>query len=378
MTKTGKRRLAAALMILLFVVVFLGASELFVRLVFGDQIILFPRFHEEAQYGPFTLRRLRPNTTFFHRSVDGIWRFQINAQGFRDTRDYSYNKPPGVCRVICLGDSHTQGFECDQNATYPKVLEQLASRSGHRLEALNTGISGFGTAEQLIFLEQEGLKYQPDYVVLAFYSNDLDDNVKCGLFGLQNDQLITNKLAHAPGVRALKPINDFPVTRWLSQHSYLYSMVMNFVWTTMKNRLSRKMAEAAPVEYAVGMTPTNAAVQAYQEKLTAALLERMGRTCREHGAKLIIVEVPHRTGPATFRPSIPPALKDVVVSASHAVLWSTNLFGNFPDPTTIFRPHGQWHITEKSHAAIAEAVAAVILASHPSTNTSPSASNQPP
>lgn len=360
MTKSSKRWLARLLGIGLFVALFLGSGELLVRLVFGDKIVLFPRFHEEAQYGPFTIRHLRPNTTFSHRSVDGVWHFQINAQGFRDTHDYLYEKAPGMRRVICLGDSHTQGFECEQSATYAQVLEQAAAARRLPLEVLNAGISGFGTAEQLVFLEQEGLKYQPDFVILAFQANDLDDNAKCGLFGLQDGQLITNKFTHLPGVRLLRPFQDFPLTRWLSQHSYLYSLVMNNLWTFAKNRLSRQAAEAVPTEYTVGMANPSAAARQYQEKLTAALLRRMGQTCRDHGVMFIVVELPNRTGPDSFEPSIPPALREVAMQSAHQVLWCTNLF-NSMDGTAMFRPHGQWHLTEKAHAAIGQALAEILL-----------------
>lgn len=361
MTKSAKRRLARLLGLGLFLALFLGACELFVRLVFGDKIVLFPRFHEAAQYGDFTLRRLRPNTVFYHRSVDGSWRFQVNAQGFRDTHDYVYHKPPGLRRVLCLGDSHTQGFECDQSATYPQVLEQQARARRLPLEVLNAGISGFGTAEQLIFLEQEGFKYQPDWVVLGFFANDLDDNAKCALFRLEDGRLITNKWVHIPGVRALRPCQNFPLTRWLSQHSYLYSLVMNNIWAFMKNRLSRQAAEAAPVEYTIGLTNQWAAARIYQEKLTAALLQRLGQSCRARGVKLIVVEIPNRTGPASFEPSLPPALREVAATSADTVLWATNLFGRLPDHSVIFRPHGQWHLTETAHALIGEALADLIL-----------------
>ena len=361
MTKSAKRRLARLLGIVLLLAVFAASGELFVRLVFGDKIVLFPRFHEEARYGPFTIRRLRPNTTFYHRSVDGRWRFQVNAQGFRDTHDYTYAKPPEVRRVICLGDSQTQGFECEQSATYAQVLEQAAAARRLPLEVLNTGISGFGTAEQLVFLEQEGLKYRPDFVVVGFFANDPDDNAKCGLFGLQGGLLVTNKFTHLPGVRVLRPFQNFPVTRWLSQHSYLYSLVMNNIWAVMKARLSRQAAEAAPVEFTTGVTNQWEAARHYQEKLTSALLQRLGQTCRSHGVRLIIVEIPYRDGPNSFAPSLPPALRDVAAASADRVLWSTNLFGRLPDPSVIFRPHGQWHLTEKGHAVIGEALAEIIL-----------------
>ena len=52
-----------------------------------------------------------------------------------------------------------------------------------RAEAINAGVSGFGTAEALAFLENEG-HYRPDVVVLGFYANDFEDNLKAGLFAL--------------------------------------------------------------------------------------------------------------------------------------------------------------------------------------------------
>ncbi len=44
----------------------LGSCEIATRLLFGNQILLFPRYHTSAHYGEFTLRRLRPNYEFRH------------------------------------------------------------------------------------------------------------------------------------------------------------------------------------------------------------------------------------------------------------------------------------------------------------------------
>ena len=94
-------------------------------MVLKEKIVLFPRYHSDANYGEFTLRRLRPNTTFWHTSIDGNWKFVTNAQGFRDERDFSYAKPPGRLRVLTLGDSHTEGFEVRQTQTYSAVMERF-------------------------------------------------------------------------------------------------------------------------------------------------------------------------------------------------------------------------------------------------------------
>jgi hypothetical protein len=78
-------------------------------------------------------------------------------------------KPSGVFRVIALGDSTTEGFEVAQNDTYTAVLERYLKKYGVNAEVFNTGTSGFGTAEELLYLENEGIKYNPDAVVLGFF-----------------------------------------------------------------------------------------------------------------------------------------------------------------------------------------------------------------
>jgi hypothetical protein len=78
-------------------------------------------------------------------------------------------KPSGVFRVIALGDSTTEGFEVAQNDTYTAVLERYLKKYGVNAEVFNTRTSGFGTAEELLYLENEGIKYNPDAVVLGFF-----------------------------------------------------------------------------------------------------------------------------------------------------------------------------------------------------------------
>jgi len=333
-----------------------------VRFLFGDRIVLYPRFHAEARYGPFKIRRLRPSTTFQHQSIDGRWAFQINKQGFRDDHDYEYAKRPGCLRVLCLGDSHTEGFECTQTNTYAKVLERCGKSRGRDVEVLNAAFSGAGTAEELVLLENEGIRYHPDYVVVGFFANDPDDNVKSDLFRLQDGRLITNKFVHLPGVRLLEPLNDFALTRWLSQHSFAYSLVLNRVWDAMKARLSWERAQAIPNEYAVAPVSADQRIRQYQTQLTSALFERMHAFCRSHGIRLFVVDIPQRESERVFGSSFSPALAATMATNCDLVLWSTNLFADRQNKEPLFVPHGQWHIAEPTHARIGMELARAILA----------------
>ncbi len=102
----------------------------------------------------------------------------INSKGLRD-REFDYRKPTGVKRVLMIGDSMTEAFQVELEQTSSKILEMLLNRySDVPVQVLNFGVSGYGTSQQLLFYQMEGVKYDPDIVVVNFFiGNDLDENV---------------------------------------------------------------------------------------------------------------------------------------------------------------------------------------------------------
>jgi lysophospholipase L1-like esterase len=101
----------------------------------------------------------------------------INARGLRD-HDYPYAKPPGTYRVIALGDSITFGWGVPFEETYPKRLERLLNERlaarGRRYEVLNAGVGNWNTVQEVEWLRSEGLRYQPDLVLLGYFLNDAE------------------------------------------------------------------------------------------------------------------------------------------------------------------------------------------------------------
>jgi hypothetical protein len=98
---------------------------------------------------------------------------RINSRGLRDL-DRPYEKPPGIRRVLLLGDSFIEALQVPLEQTLARRLE---SRLGSSVEVINAGVSSYGTASQLMFLREEGLRYDPDLVLLAFYAgNDVKNN----------------------------------------------------------------------------------------------------------------------------------------------------------------------------------------------------------
>jgi len=331
-------------------------AEVLTRLLAREKTILFPRYHTGASYGPYQLRRLRPKTTFRHTSIDGSWTFTTNAQGFRDTRDWSTERTPGVGRVLVLGDSHTQGFECRQGHTFSAVLERKLNAIGRSAEVFNCGISGFGTAEQLAFLENEGLKYKPDAVVLGWFANDLDDNVKSGLFAVRDGKLVEEKFKHQPGVTALDAINAVPPLRWLSEHSYFYSLLFNRVWEWRKGLLTNQ-ARASAAEFASAAPTQDDAVAAYQRALATKLVERMHAACKQAGVRFVIAEIPVLKRIDDYDPALDAPLLPAFREHSDALLPCDDWLAPYRGVAEIFVPHGQQHISETTHLLLGVALA---------------------
>jgi hypothetical protein len=326
--------------------------EIGTRLLFSDQILLVPRYHTSAHYGEFTLRRLRPNFQFWHTNRGGNWKFVTNRQGFRSYEDFHLEKPPGIFRVIALGDSTTEGFEVRQSYTYAAVLERYLRKNGIKAEVFNTGISGFGTSEELIYLENEGIKYHPDAVVLGFSGNDFDDNVRSDLFRIAGNTLVITNRSYTPGVKILDIINTVAPLRWLSENSYFYSFALNTVWDAAKRALLRSSVYQRETEF---MIPTS--IDKYKIELEVALLQRLYTFCRSHSIMLIIVDTPRAADVERSEPdflgSIPANLQSQFRENSDALILSEDVFAQYRGLTEF---QGLTHINEFSHLMLGMAV----------------------
>jgi hypothetical protein len=327
------------------------------RIILGHAIVLFPRNHAEAHYGSYVLRRMTPNTTFWHTSVDGKWQFRINNKGFRDDKNYEYDKPAGTLRVMVLGDSHTAGFEVDQDEIFATVLERALRQQGVPSEVLNTGISGFGTAEELAYLENEGLRYAPDVVIVAFFANDFSDNLRANLYRLMDGQLVAESTRYAPAVDILKVTLAIPGLKWLGENSYAYSYIFNTVWQIAKVK-SIQRAEATSVgpENAVPVGMVNAT----EEALAEALLRRIGQIGRRHGIYTVLVDIPFREGPNDTRTSFTSGVRDAGSSTFDRVLGSDEYLSGRPNTQPAHVPNGHHHINAYTHRRLGESLARIL------------------
>lgn len=329
-------------------------GEVIVRSFYKDKTVLFPRYHTDAQYGQFTLRKIRSNSVFWHTSPDGSWKFTTNNKGLRSDRDFEYEKPEGTIRIISLGDSHTQGYEVRQDYTFSAIIEKYLKAHGHNTEVINAGISGFSTGEELLFLENEGIKYKPDFIVLGFFANDFQDNIKAGFFKLdENGNLLIQKKQHIPGVRVQNIIYKLPFVKWLGENSYFYSLLFNNTWKYFRTKLIKKSFDSV-VEYAI---PTQDKFSDYQTALTSALIQRMYKFCYKNNIKLIIIDIPRTAGKNQFKTSFSEPLSRNIATYSDGYIASDSVLAEYMGIAEIHKPHGHRHISEFTHTLLGVAAA---------------------
>jgi hypothetical protein len=122
---------------------------------------------------------LRPGVEWWWRS-EGQTYVRINSQGLRD-REHTLEKPPNTLRIAVLGDSYAEAFQVPVDRTFWAVLEremtQCAAVASRAVEVINFGVSGYGTARELLTLRHRVWQYSPDIVVLAVLTgNDFTNN----------------------------------------------------------------------------------------------------------------------------------------------------------------------------------------------------------
>lgn len=136
------------------------------------------------------------------------FRMTVNQQGLRaPTVDHNYAvpKPPGIFRIIALGDSVVASPGVPWEETFVAQLEATLQQdfSARTVEVLNAGTDDYGTEQERIWLAEKGLAFEPDLVILQVYLND-------------------SRSFAAPQPRAAR------FTNFLAQHSAVYALYRNF------------------------------------------------------------------------------------------------------------------------------------------------------
>jgi lysophospholipase L1-like esterase len=145
--------------------------------------------------------------------------FHCNSRGLRGSEEHPYKKPPGVRRIVVLGDSFMWGWGVEDRETMASCLEERLEAT----ETVNFGTDGYSAVQSLVRLEEEGMRYSPDVVTYAFCKNDLAAN----LYDNEGGSPIVHldgaavSIANCPVRRPWKS----PKAQWFRRHSRLVEFV---------------------------------------------------------------------------------------------------------------------------------------------------------
>jgi lysophospholipase L1-like esterase len=163
------------------------------------------------------------------RDYDYFGWYHTNRQGFRGTRPVSIEKTPGVLRILAVGGSTTFDVAVSSDsAAWPARLEHWVQQlyPGRKFEVINAGVPGYVAMQDLIRLETELGRYQPDLLILYQGHNDLFAGLR------RSSTQIKEPFDPAPGeIPRLTPWMG-----WLERHSLLYTKIATGI---QRLRLSR-------------------------------------------------------------------------------------------------------------------------------------------
>ena len=155
--------------------------------------------------------------------------FQTNSLGIRD-KEYSFEKPLGVTRLVAIGDSFTWGYGVNDHEVYTEVLESLLPKT----EVINLGVTGYGVPQEFWYLKRLGVQFKPDIVLLAFFLNDIGnpywkEKVRTGR-DKKGNKIPTDFQERKKPIAPPPQTNLFlDVKNFLMNHSALYAFVLDRV-----------------------------------------------------------------------------------------------------------------------------------------------------
>ena len=244
-----------------------------------------------------------PNRTSWIKTPQFTIKLEFNPMGLRDPRQ-SYAKPPGVFRILLLGDSYVEAAQVQAEESVSVKLErQLTASLGRPVEVINGGVFGYGTAQEYLLLDLEGVKYQPDLVVLFFcHCNDIpNNNYRMELIDGELDRALKPYFDLADDdsdLRLIPPPPPAPRTSLryrLRDTSLLYNVIETGVVYKFELQNPREAFNGVdglvePTRGKYDAKPTGEWDRSW--RITEAILEKMQARADDIGAPLAVVGIP--------------------------------------------------------------------------------------
>jgi hypothetical protein len=221
---------------------------------------------EAAKYDPELGWISNPDYT-----VPGV---HINALGQRGTKLVPFERTGRKPRLLFLGDSYTFGAQVKDEECFEDVLN---TRYMPEAEVINFGVSAYGTDQQVLLYEREGVKYKADIVVLGVFTHDISRNdARFKFYAKPMFELAGEELALA---EATIPSPTDLLALYASGQKEIKAhglYLLECLRQELEQASQRKRDEST-----------------LAWRITAKILERFQKRVREEGAKPFLLIIPH-------------------------------------------------------------------------------------
>lgn len=160
--------------------------------------------------------RYRPGTVQRHATAEFDVEVRVNSAGFRGPEwDLGASQP----RVLVLGDSYAFGWGVGYEDSLPARLQALRPE----WRVIGAGVSGYGTDQEAMLLEDLDRRVRPDCVVVVYCENDLYECASDVAYGKRKPRFVRD----AGGLRLDGVPVPFP---WIDRVSHAWRAVLKSRW----------------------------------------------------------------------------------------------------------------------------------------------------
>lgn len=322
------RAAAATVVVLASCALTLALAEVLVRLLV-DVRNVGPSF---TTFDPYYGKALKKDFHTWRTAPEFRMELTTNALGYRGP-DLG---PHEDVAIAFVGDSFTMGYGMSDGREFPRLIEARLQERHPHLTVLNTGMGNNGNGRWVKALRRDIPRFSPELVVLAVMGNDFEDNLREGLFRLEDGALVEQPVERS-FARRIQPAIE---ALWFPPRSHLFALALEAL---------RRPADLRPEPGSPGDEPDRPDTS---DELTFALVEESGRLVRALGAHglFILIEIEGERR-ARLRRIADHLRFDAIVIPTKA-----------ERPDLYFETDGHW--TAAGHRFVAERVAAHVEA-HP-------------
>ena len=321
---------------------------------------------------------------------DGGFLFHTNSRGLRQDTEVIVPKPPGVFRILVLGDEQTAGYVHNAE-TYPAQLEaRLRERGMTGVEVVNGAVAIYEAPWYPLWYAVHGRELQPDLVIVGLcLGNDL-----------ANLTPPTEPLEDPDGTLRLAPTAQLRYQArlardWLRDHSLFWrglgdGSLLAAVQHPGPPLVRRAATTPAPLRECWGCWTQHFGQQPWTspERVTRtragleAILARLERQVSRDGARLVVLPIPTKAmvEPDDERQAIDAVIQFMGLSEEAVRSYDQPLAITLAAAADLGLPvinplaalqataasarlfyQRDWHLTPAGHHALAEALTAALL-----------------